>query len=69
VKTTILADGTLSVSPESELEAFALNCWAKENITADWYAANRHAPIKIIVDMSGYAGRLGCFMTMREATR
>jgi hypothetical protein len=69
VKTTILADGTLSVAPESELEAFALNCWGKENITSDWFNVTRPAPPKIIIDLSEYAGKLGLFVTAGDQFR
>jgi hypothetical protein len=70
VKTTILADGTLSIAPESGLEAFALNCWAEKNITSDWFNAARPAgPPKIIIDFSGYAEKLGLFAMAGETTR
>lgn len=70
MKTTILANGTLSIAPESELEAFALNCWADKNITSDWFNAARPAgPPKIIIDFSGYAEKLGLFVTADGAMR
>jgi hypothetical protein len=61
MKTTILADGTLSVTPESDLEAFALDCWARANITGDWYDVRNNRP-KIILDLSDYAERMGLFV-------
>ena len=52
MKGTILADGTLQISPESELEAYALGQWSRANF-GDWF--NVRAPyVKIIVDLSGY---------------
>jgi hypothetical protein len=63
MKTTILADGTLSIAPESDIEAFALNCWSKENITGDWYDVRCHRP-KIILDLSAYAERMGLFVSV-----
>lgn len=64
MKTTILAGGTLSITPESDLEAFALNCWSRENITPDWYSATSPKAPKIIIDMSDYAERMGMFLTI-----
>lgn len=67
MKSTILADGTLSIAPESDLEAYALNRWAQENITSDWYAAGRVPPApKIILDCSEYAERMGLFVVVGE---
>lgn len=68
MKTTILADGTLSIAPESELEAFALNCWAEKNITSDWFNVTRPAPPKIIIDLSGYAEKLNLFVMAGDTT-
>jgi hypothetical protein len=52
VKTTIRADGTLHVTPETELEAYALNQWGKANFGSGF--ETRIPEIKIIVDMSAY---------------
>jgi hypothetical protein len=68
MKTTITADGTLSISPESEFEAYALNCWGKENITQDWYDARR-TQMKIIIDLSEYAEKLGVFVAAGGSVR
>ncbi|HEX7906834.1 MAG TPA: hypothetical protein VF534_01910 [Paraburkholderia sp.] len=57
MKTTIRADGTLVIEPESGFEAYALNCWGRENITNDWYDARR-PQLKIIIDLSAYADQL-----------
>lgn len=67
MKTTILADGTLSVAPESDLEAFALNCWSRENINGNWYDA-RCQPPKIIIDLSGYPDAIGVFVNAPRVT-
>lgn len=61
MKTAILANGTLSIAPESDLEAFALDRWSKENITGDWYDVRCQRP-KIILDLSEYAARMGVFV-------
>ncbi|SOE85670.1 hypothetical protein SAMN05446935_6144 [Burkholderia sp. YR290] len=67
MKTTILADGTLSITPESDLEAYALDRWSRENITSDWYCATRVPPApKLILDCSEYADRMGLFVTAGE---
>ncbi|VWC78756.1 hypothetical protein BLA17378_03767 [Burkholderia aenigmatica] len=56
MKATILAGGTLSVSPESDLEAYALAQWSRQNI-GDWFnAASR--PMAIMVDCSAYPDAL-----------
>jgi len=52
VKTTIRADGTLHVTPETELEAYALNQWSKANFGSGFEM--RIPEIKIFVDMSSY---------------
>ncbi|MDN7544803.1 hypothetical protein [Burkholderia cenocepacia] len=52
MKATILSDGTLSVSPESELEAYALGRWSQQNI-GDWFNAAAR-PMAIIIDFSAY---------------
>ncbi|OTP79464.1 hypothetical protein [Caballeronia sordidicola] len=66
MKTTILADGTLSVTPETDLEAYALSRWSTENIRADWYDARISAPPKIILDMSEYAAAVGLFLVVPQ---
>lgn len=63
MKTTIRADGTLTIVPESEFEAFALNCWGKQNITTDWYDVRCQRP-KIIIDLSEYAHLLDVAISM-----
>ena len=62
MKATIRADGTLSVTPESDLEAYALSRWSTENIRSDWYDVRYSAPPKIILDMSDYAAAIGFFV-------
>ncbi|WP_241331184.1 hypothetical protein [Burkholderia cenocepacia] len=52
MKATILSDGTLSVSPESELDAYALGQWSRQNI-GDWFNAAAR-PMAIIIDCSAY---------------
>lgn len=59
MKTTILADGTLSVTPESEFEAYALNQWGKTNL--NWQSLEAYTP-KMIIDCSDYAEKLGLFV-------
>ncbi|GJH05019.1 hypothetical protein [Paraburkholderia terrae] len=54
MKTTILADGTLYITPESTLDAYALGQWSKANLDVAWFA-QPHLP-KIIVDLSQYPG-------------
>jgi hypothetical protein len=68
MKTTIRADGTLVIAPESEFEAYALNCWGKENITSDWYDV-RGPHLKIILDLSEYASALsaGTIISLQES--
>jgi hypothetical protein len=70
MKTTILADGTLSIAPESDLEAYALGRWSRENITNDWYCATRVPPApKLIIDCSEYAASMGLFVTVEGAMK
>lgn len=64
MKTTILADGTLSVTPESDLEAYALSRWSTENIRGGWCDVRASAPPKIIIDMSEYAAAVGLFVAV-----
>jgi hypothetical protein len=67
MKATILADGTLSIAPESGLEAYALDRWANENITSDWYCVTRVPPApKLILDCSEYADRMDLFVTVGD---
>lgn len=63
MKTTIRADGTLVIAPETEFEAYALNCWGKENITVDWYDVRCERP-KITIDLSEYAHLLDVAVSM-----
>jgi hypothetical protein len=66
MKTTIRADGTLVIAPETEFEAYALNCWGKENITSDWFDATR-PQLKIIIDLSEYSHLLDVAVRMPGA--
>jgi hypothetical protein len=68
VKTTILANGTLSITPETDIEAYALSRWSSENITADWYDA-RLPQLKIVLDLSAYADQMaaGMFVTLEQS--
>lgn len=59
MKTTILADGTLSITPESDLDAYALNQWSIANLDWSRVPANGTPLPKMILDCSEYAGRLG----------
>ncbi|HDR9026931.1 TPA: hypothetical protein QDB14_001101 [Burkholderia vietnamiensis] len=56
MKATILADGTLHISPESDLDAYALGQWSRVNL-ADWFNVAQRS-MKITVDLSGYPGAL-----------
>ncbi|WP_321944690.1 hypothetical protein [Burkholderia cenocepacia] len=62
MKTTILADGTLSITPETDLEAYALNQWGTANLDWSRVSANETPLPKMILDCSEYAGRLGVFV-------
>ncbi|RQV20649.1 hypothetical protein DF039_12495 [Burkholderia cenocepacia] len=66
MKTTILADGTLSISPESDLEAYALNQWGIANLDWSRVPANGTPLPKMILDCSEYAGRLGVFVKINN---
>ncbi|WP_175946651.1 hypothetical protein [Burkholderia pyrrocinia] len=56
MKATILAAGALLITPESELDAYALAQWSKVNV-GDWFnAATR--PMNVIVDLSAYPGAI-----------
>jgi hypothetical protein len=59
MKTTILANGTLTVTPESEFEAYALNQWGQANL--NWQSLEAYTP-KMISDCSDYAEKLGLFV-------
>ncbi|WP_322055646.1 hypothetical protein [Burkholderia cenocepacia] len=52
MKATILAGGALQVTPETELEAYALGHWCRMNF-GDWFNAAR-VSTNVIVDLSGY---------------
>ncbi|WP_176331009.1 hypothetical protein [Burkholderia vietnamiensis] len=52
MKATILAGGALQVTPETELEAYALGHWCRINF-GDWFNAAR-VSANVIVDLSGY---------------
>ncbi|BCF88695.1 hypothetical protein [Paraburkholderia largidicola] len=55
MKATIRADGFLLVSAETDLEAYALQRWARENLGADWFDATARQPqAKIILDWSDW---------------
>ncbi|HDR9036104.1 TPA: hypothetical protein QDB07_003612 [Burkholderia vietnamiensis] len=62
METTILADGMLSITPESDLEAYALNQWGMVNLDWSKVPANGQPLPKMILDCSEYAGRLGIFV-------
>ncbi|KPD17252.1 hypothetical protein ADM96_20285 [Burkholderia sp. ST111] len=68
MRAIINADGTLRVAPESDLEAFALNCWFEKNVPIDWYDVTRVPPApKIIIDLSGFADSIGIFVSVPAA--
>jgi len=50
MKTTITADGTLNITPESDLEIYALSRWIEANGSGDWHNAQCLGP-KIAVDL------------------
>ncbi|WP_175760511.1 hypothetical protein [Burkholderia anthina] len=52
MKATILAGGALQITPESELEAYALGYWSRVNF-GDWFNAAQISA-NVIVDLSGY---------------
>lgn len=52
MKTTISAVGTLIVSPENGLEAYALGRWSAVNLT-DWYSGNTKQ-LNIIIDCAEF---------------
>ncbi|MBR8054166.1 hypothetical protein [Burkholderia vietnamiensis] len=52
MKATILAGGALQVTPETELEAYALGHWCRTNF-GDWFNAAR-VSVNVIVDLSKY---------------
>ncbi|HDR9227825.1 TPA: hypothetical protein QDB19_004075 [Burkholderia vietnamiensis] len=62
MKTTILVDGMLTITPESDLEAYALNQWGIANLDWSRVPANGTPLPKMILDCSEYAGRLGLFL-------
>lgn len=62
MKTTILADGTLSITPESDLEAYALNQWGQVNLACFPIPPAGQPFPKMILDCSEYAERLGVFV-------
>lgn len=66
MKTTIRADGTLVVAPESGLEAFALSRWSKENIRSDWYDVRMIPPPNIVVDLSDFPVAVGMSTPMAQ---
>ncbi|WP_186200643.1 hypothetical protein [Burkholderia gladioli] len=66
MKTTILADGTLSITPESDLEAYALNQWGQVNLDLSKIPANGQPLPNMILDCSEYAGRLGIFVKVNN---
>ncbi|WP_369072881.1 hypothetical protein [Burkholderia gladioli] len=58
MKTTILADGTLCLRPETELEAYALNQWARSNLACGPIPPDGRPKPNIIIDCSEYVGML-----------
>jgi hypothetical protein len=55
MKATISADGTLTVRPETELEAFALAQWSNLNMS-DWWTDVRVTRPRLMTDCSEYLG-------------
>ena len=55
MKAAIRADGTLVITPETDLEAFAVSCWIEKNATTDWYNAAPPAVPKVIANLSAFA--------------
>ncbi|WP_186140066.1 hypothetical protein [Burkholderia gladioli] len=66
MKTTILAEGTLCITPESDLEAYALNQWGQVNLDFSKIPANGRPLPNMILDCSEYAGRLGIFVKVNN---
>ncbi|UEP42739.1 hypothetical protein [Burkholderia sp. B21-005] len=62
MKTTILADGTLSITPESDLEAYALNQWGRANLDYSRVPPTCEPLPKMILELNEYAERLGLFV-------
>ncbi|WP_124588254.1 hypothetical protein [Burkholderia cepacia] len=52
MKATIQADGTLVVTAESELDAYALGQWSRANI-GDWHNVTART-LAIMIDCSAY---------------
>ncbi|CAG9194113.1 conserved hypothetical protein [Paraburkholderia caribensis] len=55
MKATIRVDGFLQITAETDLEAYALQHWARENIGDDWFAVAAVRPhAKILIDWSAW---------------
>lgn len=64
---TIRADGTLVVSPENELEAYALGRWSSTNFN-DWQSVTaKH--LKIVVDCSAWPAAIEPLLMPGEVRR
>ncbi|HGO6081854.1 TPA: hypothetical protein ACK3PA_006351 [Burkholderia cenocepacia] len=64
MKATILAGGALQVSPETELEAYALAQWSRVNF-GDWSNVHQFAS-NVIVDLSGYPAAVALSLTIPQ---
>jgi hypothetical protein len=67
VKAAIRADGVLVVIPETDLEAFAVNCWLEKNVPGDWFNAAHPPALKVAADLSAFADRMGLFIRATSA--
>lgn len=63
MKTTILANGMLQVTPESDLEAYALHMWAEDNLVG---RAQADIP-SMIIDCSQYADQMSSLLRRRRS--
>lgn len=68
MKATIRADGFLVVQPETDLEAYALKHWARENLNVGWYKADALTHAKVIIDLRGF-GNLAPDFEVRFSSR
>ncbi|SEI42184.1 hypothetical protein [Paraburkholderia diazotrophica] len=57
MKTTIQANGALLIVPESDLEAYALGKWSKENLVLT--GIDDASRPKIMINMTEYPDALG----------
>ena len=63
MKAAIRADGVLVITPETDLEAFAVNCWLEKNGPGDWFNAVHPLTLKVVADLSAFADRMGLFVS------